>query len=145
MNVGTYLEKKKGNEVFSIGPDNTITECVDMLNEKKVGALVVTDDSGSIQGIVSERDILRNGCGCANTTKKVKDIMTDKSKLITTGKDANILDIMKKLDENKIRHLPVMDGDKILGVLSITDVINELNAINAFENEQLKNYILSPY
>ncbi len=145
MNVGTYLEKKKGHEVFSIGPDKSVSDCVDMLNDKKVGALIVMDDSGKIHGIVSERDVLRNGCGCANTSKKVKDIMTAKSKLITTEKDANIIDVMKKLDDNKVRHLPVMDGDKIIGVVSITDVIGELRQIDLFENEQLKNYILSPY
>ena len=76
---------------------------------------------------------------------KVKDIMTPKEKLITVNKDATIVDVSAKMDENKVRHLPVMDGDKVIGVVSITDVINELRAIRVFENEQLKNYILSPY
>ncbi len=145
MNVGTYLEKKKGHEVYSINQNQTIIECVDLLNEKKVGSLVVTDDSGNIQGIVSERDILRKGFCDKPEKKKVSEIMTGKEKLITAPKEANIADVMKKLDENKIRHLPVMNGDKVLGVVSITDVINELRAIRVFENEQLKNYILSPY
>ena len=145
MNVGTYLEKKKGNEVFSIGQNKSVSDCVDLLNEKKVGCLVVFDDDGALQGIVSERDILRNGCGCTNIDKKVKEIMTPKEKLITVPKDATIVDVSAKMDENKVRHLPVMDGDKVIGVVSITDVINELRAIRVFENEQLKNYILSPY
>ena len=93
------------------------------------------------QGIVSERDVLRHGCGCINIDRKVKDIMTPKEKLITVTKDSSIADVSKKMDENKIRHLPVMDGDKVIGVVSVTDVINELRAIRVFENEQLKNYI----
>ena len=145
MNVGTYLEKKKGQEIFSIIQTKTVADCVALLNEKEVGCLVVFDDSQNLQGIVSERDVLRHGCGCPNIDKKVKDIMTPKEKLITISKDASIADVSKKMDENKIRHLPVMDGDKVIGVVSITDVINELCAIRVFENEQLKNYILAPY
>ena len=145
MNVGTYLEKKKGQEVFSIRQTKPVSDCVDLLNEKGVGCLVVFDDNETLQGIVSERDVLRNGCGCANIDKKVKDIMTPKEKLITVNKDSTIADVSKKMDENKIRHLPVMDGDKVMGIVSITDVINELRAMRVFENEQLKNYILSPY
>ncbi len=145
MNVGTYLEKKKGFDVFSITQDKTIKECVDLFNEKKVGCLVVFDDNKNIQGIISERDVLRKGFGCENSKKKVKDVMTGKDKLITVDKDATIVEVSSKIDENKIRHLPVMDGDKVIGVVSVTDVINELRAINIFENEQLKNYILSPY
>ena len=145
MNVGTYLEKKKGNVVFSITQNKSVSDCVDLLNEKKVGCLVVFDDSGNLQGIVSERDVLRNGCGCANIDKKVKDIMTPKEKLITVSKDESIADVSKKMDENKIRHLPVLEGDKVIGVVSITDVINERCAIRVFENEQLKNYILATY
>ncbi len=145
MNVGIYLEKKKGKEVFSIKMNQNVAECIKELNERKVGALIVTDDNGIIQGIVSERDILRHGCSCADSVKKVSDIMTPKSKLVTADKNENISDIMKKLDENKIRHIPVMDGDIILGVVSITDVLNELRQMDLFENEQLKNYILSPY
>ena len=145
MNVGTYLERKKGNEVFSVNQNKSIKDCVDILNEKKVGSLIVTDDNGSIQGIVSERDILRKGFCNSPENTKVSEIMTGREKLITAPKEANIADVMKKLDENKIRHLPIMDGDKVLGVVSITDVINELRAVRVFENEQLKNYILSPY
>ncbi len=145
MNVGFYLEKKKGNEVFSINLNKTVSDGIKQLNEKKVGALIVTDDNGSIQGIISERDILRNGCSCEGSVKKISEIMTPKSKLVTADKDENIADIIKKLDENKIRHLPVMDGEKVIGVVSITDVLNELRQLDLFENEQLKNYILSPY
>ncbi len=145
MNVGTYLEKKKGHEVFKINKNKNVSDCVEVLNSKGVGALVVTDDTEKIVGIVSERDILRKGFGCEASVKKVSEIMTEKSKLVTANKDENIVDVMKKLDKYRIRHLPVMDGDKLIGVVSITDVINELMQVNLFENEQLKNYILSPY
>lgn len=144
MNIGTYLNKKKGHEVFSIRPDNTVSECVDLLNKYNIGSLIVIDSKESIQGIVSERDVLRNGCGCANTSKKVKDIMTAKTTLITVDKGDNIVDVMEKMDKNKIRHLPVLDGEKVIGVVSITDVVSELRQLDLFENEQLKNYILSP-
>ena len=71
--------------------------------------------------------------------------MTDKAKLITAKSSESIMDVMKKIDKNKVRHIPVMDNEKLAGIISITDVISELLELNMFENEQLKNYILSPY
>ena len=143
MNVGTYLEKKKGHDVFKIVDSKKVRECIEMLNSKQVGALVVVDAKGDIRGIVSERDILRKGF--SNLDKNVSDIMTPASKVITADKSENIIVVMKKFNDNKIRHLPVMDSGKLIGLVSIGDVINELLEINLFENEQLKNYVLSPY
>ncbi len=143
MNVGTYLEKKKGHDVYKIKDTRKIRECIDTLNSKKVGALVVVDEKDSLKGIVSERDILRKGF--SNLDKNVSEIMTPASKIITADKDENIVDVMKKFNDNKIRHLPVTDGGKLIGIVSIGDVIDELLQVNLFENEQLKNYILSPY
>ena len=143
MNVGTYLEKKKGHEVYKIRENQKVRECIDALNSKKVGALLVVDEKDALKGIVSERDILRKGF--SNLDKSVGDIMTPAAKLITSDKSENIVDVMKKMNDNKVRHLPVMDKDKLVGLVSIGDVINELLHINLFENEQLKNYILSPY
>ncbi|MDX9802074.1 MAG: CBS domain-containing protein [Spirochaetia bacterium] len=143
MNVGTYLDKKKGHDLFTIRENQKVRECIDTLNSKKVGALVVVDASGNLKGIVSERDVLRKGF--ANLDKNVSDIMTPASKTISAQKTDNILDVMKQFDDNKIRHLPVMDEGKPIGMVSIGDVVNELLQINIFENEQLKNYIISPY
>ncbi len=143
MNVGTYLDKKKGHEIYTIRENQKVRECIDTLNSKKVGALVVVDAAGNLKGIVSERDILRKGF--TNLDKNVSDIMTPASKVISAEKTANIIDVMKLFDSNKIRHLPVMDEGKLAGLVSIGDVVSELLQINLFENEQLKNYIISPY
>ncbi|MCL2294624.1 MAG: CBS domain-containing protein [Spirochaetes bacterium] len=139
MNLGTYLEEKKGNAVNKISKDKTIKECAETLNSKRIGALVVTDDKDNLEGIVSERDILRKGL--LKLDKSVAEIMTPKSKLITVDASANIIDVMKKFDENKIRHMPVLENEKVIGVISIGDVIHGLLEINLAENDQLKKYI----
>jgi len=143
MNLGNYLEKKKGRVVNKISKDKTIRECVDMLNEKKVGALIVTDDKDSIEGIISGKDVLMKGLPILD--KSVAEIMTPKSKMITASPSDNIIDVMKKINDNRIRHMPVCENDEIIGIVSIGDVVKELLDINIAENEQLKRYIHSQY
>ncbi|MCL2793451.1 MAG: CBS domain-containing protein [Spirochaetaceae bacterium] len=143
MNLGVYLEKKKGRAVNKIGKNKTIRECVDMLNEKKVGALIVTDDSGNVEGIISGKDVLIKGLPILD--KSLSEIMTPKSKMITSDTSENIIDVMKKINDNRIRHMPVVDKGEIIGIVSIGDVIKELLDINIAENEQLKRYIHSQY
>ena len=143
MNLGNYLEKKKGRAVNKISKDKTIRECVDMLNEKKVGALIVTGDKDSIEGIVSGKDVLMKGLPILD--KSVAEIMTPKSKMITADPSDNIIDVMKKINDNRIRHMPVCENEEIIGIVSIGDVVKELLDINIAENEQLKRYIHSQY
>ncbi len=143
MNLGTYLEKKKGTAINKINKNKKISECVEILNSKRVGALIVTDDKDNLEGIVSERDILRKGL--SNLDRNVSDIMTPKSKLITADAADNIFDVMKKFNDNRIRHMPVLEKGKIMGIVSIGDVIHELLDINIAENEQLKRYVHSEY
>ena len=143
MNVGAYLNRKKGNTVFKINESRTVRQFVETLNEKKVGALIVVDSNEEMIGIASERDVLRKGV--SDLDMPVTEIMTPSNRVIRAEKTENILEVMQKFNDNKIRHLPVFDGKRIIGVVSIGDAINELLQINTFENEQLKNYILNPY
>lgn len=142
MNVKNLLEKK-GNAVFSINEDQNVSNCITMLNEKHIGILVVTDKKGAFKGLVSERDVLRVVAGRNQDFTKllVKQIMTPREKLFTVQKDEHLDRVMTMMTEKRVRHIPIMDGDLVLGIVSIGDVIKNLLENAMFENEQLKKYI----
>ena len=98
MKVSKILEKK-GGELFSIRPDATVAECVELLNEKHVGALVVLDDAGHLEGVISERDVLRKAYEAASKTidcgKLVKDLMRPAVRLPTATVETNLKQVMK--------------------------------------------------
>lgn len=113
------------------------------LMKKKIGALMVLDTNGAIQGIISERDILRK-----TLEKKgaifdipVKDAMTPKDRLIFALKNDDIGKIMDAMTKYKIRHLPVVHDNKLIGIVSIGDIVKFLLENAQIENEALKNYI----
>jgi CBS domain-containing protein len=137
------LLERKGRAVHTILPDDTIGVCVAKLTSKKVGALLVVDAEGSPVGIITERDILRITAKKKGKIwgLKVKAVMTPKSRLITTTEDELVEAIMQKMTQNHIRHLPIVSDGKIVGILSIGDVIKNLLNDARFTNEQLQNYI----
>jgi len=142
MSIRSILEQK-GSIVFQIRPDKPLCDCIKLLNEKRIGALMVIDKDNNIHGIVSERDILR----AAFDTKGqmcdmfVKDIMTPKDKLITATIEDKIEAIMQNMTNNKIRHIPIMDNKKLLGIVSIGDIVKMLLSDAVTENKHMKSYI----
>ncbi len=146
MSIKSVL-KEKGSTVFKIQPDKPLCDCIKLLNEKQIGALMVIDKNNHIHGIVSERDILR----VAFDTKGqmcdmlVSDIMTPKAKLITAVIEDKIEIIMENMTNNKIRHIPIMDGEELLGIVSIGDIVKELLDDAVTENKHMKNYISGGY
>ena len=146
MSIKSVLEQK-GSTVFKVQPDKPLCDCIKLLNEKRIGALMVIDKNNHIHGIVSERDILR----AAFDTKGqmcdmlVSDIMTPKAKLITATIEDKIEVIMKNMTNNKIRHIPIMDGEKLLGIVSIGDIVKVLLNDAVTENKHMKNYISGDY
>ncbi len=132
-------EKDPG--VWSIAPDATVYEAVALMAEKGIGALPVVDWSDHLVGIVSERDYTRkivlNNRQSRET--KVREIMTDK--VINVGLDDTIDDCMVLMSQNHIRHLPVVDGDKLVGMLSTKDVFRIMIAEKDTLIEQLEHYI----
>lgn len=140
VTVDTIL-KKKGHDVYTVPPDISIKDVAKILRDKKMGSAVVTDSDGSIVGMVSERDIVR---GLAETgadilEHPVSDIMTHK--VIVCAPEDNMVLVMACMTDRRIRHLPVMNGDEIVGIISIGDVVKTRIAELETESETLKEFI----
>ena len=119
------VSRIKGREIITIGPNNTLSEAIEKMVNHKIGALLVCEDNGKLLGLISERDILRDlyQHNYDIATDKVKDVMT--RDVIIGVPDDDLEAISKIMSENGVRHLPVMTGDKVVGMLSIKDVIEE--------------------
>lgn len=126
--VGDLLDDK-GSDVFSIAPDATVAEAVDLMAERGVGSLLVMVD-GLLRGIVTERDYTRKvvAGGLSKEGSRVADIMT--ADVYTTGVEQNIDECMMLMTEKRIRHLPVVDGETVLGIISIGDLIKAIISDN---------------
>jgi IMP dehydrogenase len=126
--------------IWSTTPCSLVGDALRLMSEKDVGALMVKED-GCLAGIVTERDVARKmvlqGRSCESTT--VREIMTER--VIFVGLDQTIDECMALMTERRLRHLPVIEGDRLIGMISIRDVIAELIAEKAFLIEQLENYI----
>ena len=134
--------KIKGSDVFSIRPTDNIHDAVSVMNEKGVGALLVTTDDG-VAGILSERDVARKitlGGKDARRTP-ASEIMTARVTSVTP--DLHIHEAMQIMTEQRIRHLPIVRDDKVVGVVSIGDLVKAIIDEQKFEIEQLQNYITS--
>ncbi len=134
------LLKKKGYDIWRIAPDESVYDAIHLMAEKEVGALIVMDGPRLV-GVISERDyarkIILEGRSSGNT--KVAEIMS--TEVVTTGPDSRIEECMVMMTEHRIRHLPVLDGDEILGVVSLGDLVNYIIAEQRFVIEQMEQYI----
>lgn len=132
--------RQKGGHVVTIEPRQTVHDAIRTLVKHKIGGLVVTE-ADSIVGIITERDILREGAARCESLKEtpVADIMT---KDVIIGVPDDDLDyVMGIMTKNRIRHLPVLENEKLVGIISIGDVVNSHLRETEFENRLLKDYI----
>ena len=131
--------RAKGSDVITIGPDRPIQEAMRLLVDHNIGALVVFD--GQLHGIITERDLLRTAASDIQrlASARVRDLMT--TAVITTTADSDIGHVMDVMSERRIRHLPVMAGTSVCGMISIGDVVNALRRHAETENSQLHAYI----
>lgn len=135
--------RSKGSSVVTIKPEASVRQVVDLLTKLSIGALVVLDDSKNICGIVTERDVLRR---CVKAEKPdlstpVRAIMTED---VIVGVPDDELDyVMNVITENKIRHLPIVMGKNLVGIISIGDAVKSMLEEIEFENRHLKDYIKS--
>jgi CBS domain-containing protein len=147
MKVEKILENKD-KEVFSVHIEAIVSDALYILNEKNVGALMVLDGSGNIQGIVTERDVMRR-CYHSQTNVKglaIKDVMTPREKLIVARADDDVNDLMGAMTQNRVRHIPVVDEhDKVVGMVSIGDIIKAMLKDKEYQIRHLKDYIESKY
>lgn len=136
----TDVLRGKGSNVVTIGPNATVTDLLRSLTEHNIGAIVVTDGA-HVVGIVSERDIVRqlHTFGTGLLTKPVSSIMT--SPVVTCTPTDSIDSLSVTMTERRIRHLPVVDGGRLIGVVSIGDVVKHRVAELESDRKQLESYI----
>ena len=116
----------KGKAVISVDPDATLVAALEIMAERNVGSVLVLDAKGAIQGIFSERDFVRKIIikGRAMETTRVKEIMT--SHVLYVETDTTLSDCMNLMTEKRVRHLPVLEGGKTVGLVSIGDVVKAI-------------------
>jgi CBS domain-containing protein len=130
----------KGHSVWSISPDEPVLEALKLMADKNVGALVVLD-RGKLVGILSERDYVRRAILQENSPLEVpvREMMT--TRVITVGLDRTIEECMALMTDRRIRHLPVVEDDRLVGILSIGDLVKAVIDEQSFVIEQLEKYI----
>jgi CBS domain-containing protein len=130
----------KDPDIWAIGPDATVYDAIHLLAEKEIGALLVVEDEQLI-GVISERDYARQIILKDKSSRKtqVRDIMT--SNVITTAPEHEISDCMAMMTDKRIRHLPVLDNGKLVGMLSIGDLVRWIIAEQQSTIKDLAKYI----
>jgi CBS domain-containing protein len=137
-----HLLDRKGSDIFAIAPEVPVLEAIKHMAERHVGALLVIRGE-QLVGIVSERDYARKVIlqGRSSAQTPVSDIMS--SPVITVTPDTDVFDCMRLCTESRVRHLPVMQGNRVMGVISIGDLVKEVISAQAEQIEQLQRYITS--
>ena len=139
----TLVQKLMKRACITLDENSSIKSLVDTLNKNKVGCIVVTSQKSKYPvGIVSERDLVRNyKIILNNNTIKIKDVMT--KTIIFCNKNSSSKELMEIMNTNKIRHIPIMEQHKLLGIVSIGDVVNRIIENYAYETKHLREYINS--
>ncbi|MEZ5872693.1 MAG: CBS domain-containing protein [Nitratireductor sp.] len=140
MTVALILADK-GRDVFTMLPETAVSDVVDILASKKIGAVVITDASGVVCGIVSERDVVREislrGAGILD--QPVAQCMT--RKVVSCSEEDTVDAVMSVMTRNRFRHLPVTANGKLSGIVSIGDVVKRKIEQAERDAEDLRNYI----
>lgn len=142
MRINQVLSAKASQEVITVRPDATVRELLSALAEHNVGALIVSSDGGHLEGIVSERDVVRGlheDEGLLDSP--VSSIMT--AEVDTCEGDQAVNDLMQLMTERRIRHVPVLKNGRLHGIISIGDVVKSRMSELEFERDQLDSYVHS--
>jgi CBS domain-containing protein len=140
MNTVSEVLQSKGHTVWSVAPEATVYAALELMAAKDIGALVVLD-GGRLAGIFSERDYARKIIlkGKASRETPVRDSMT--TRVVTVGPEETVAQCMALMTHHHIRHLPVLAGGELIGVISIGDVVKAIITEQEFMIEQLEKYI----
>lgn len=137
--------KPAGRQVGTVTPDATVSQLLDVLDAQSVGAMVVSSDGVEVDGIVSERDVVRalRSDGPDLLERPVRDIMTVASDMLTTTEDVSVEQAMRVMGDRDIRHVPVLAGGRLAGIVSIGDLVRNRISEMASERSVLVGYISS--
>lgn len=141
MLVQQILNGKPNKQISTITADARVSEAAEVLSSLRIGALVVSKDGETVEGIFSERDIVRElgkrGAGCMDM--QVSELMT--RDIITCNKADTAHSVLQKMTDERVRHLPVMEGEKMIGLISIGDVVLARLSEMTMENQALEGMI----
>jgi len=142
MNVAQIL-KRKGRDVLTTAPHHTLRDAARTLGERRVGAIVIADATGRVLGILSERDIVRaiGARGTETLSEPVSKHMTADPTVV--GEDADIDELMQLMTAGRFRHLPVVEGERLVGIVSIGDIVKHHVDELHHERDSLREYIAS--
>jgi len=140
MRVASLLSSK-GSDIISLRDNQTISDAVSLLCERKIGAAVVLDEGGKLAGILSERDIIRGlGLSGADVSGKlVSHLMT--SSVECCAPDDTVESIMQRMTMGRFRHMPVMEDGNLVGIISIGDVVKNRISDLEYEANAMRDYI----
>ncbi|HRO60017.1 MAG TPA: CBS domain-containing protein [Burkholderiaceae bacterium] len=138
--VAEILKSKADNTVYSMGPDASVYDALKLMSERNIGALLVLEED-RIVGIFSERDYARKIVLMSRSSKEtpLRDIMTKSVRFVRPEQTNE--QCMALMTENRLRHLPVLDGEKLVGIISIGDLVKGIISEQQFIIEQLEQYI----
>ncbi len=141
------LLKSKKKEVFSISPKLVVYDALKVMGEKEIGALMVMDDAGKVLGIITERDYARKVVlkGKRSQETLVEEIMTPAENMFTVKPDTSVEDCMVLITGKHVRHLPVYEDGKYIGLISIGDVVKSIISEQEMLIDHLSNYIAGKY
>jgi CBS domain-containing protein len=141
----SVLLQRKGRTCRTITPDQTLAEAARVLTQHRIGALVVSRDGATVEGVISERDIVRALAeqGDRALWLRISDAMASPATTCTLSTRTN--EIMETMTERRIRHLPVVDGGRLVGIISIGDVVKWRIDELAEDSERLQEYVAGSY
>ena len=140
MNVETIL-RAKGRDVATIEPDATVESAIRLLASRRIGALIVSEDGRRVDGIVSERDIVQGLAehGAGLLEQRIEDVMT--RRVHTCSPEDTVEELMGRMTERRIRHLPVVEAGALCGMVSIGDVVKNRIEEVEYEASSLRSYV----
>jgi CBS domain-containing protein len=143
MKLVRHLLDAKGRNVVSIAADASVLDAIKLMADESIGSLVVLDENHGLVGIVTERDYARKVIikGRSSTDTRVAEIMT--TDVLTTGCEHTVNSCMEIMTEKKLRHLPVIEDDRVIAMISIGDLVQAIIAEKQEEIEHLEHYISS--
>lgn len=136
-----HILSEKGREVVTIASDATLSEAARLMTRQHIGAVIVRSDDGTIAGILSERDLVR-AIAAESVLALAHSVSAHMTRTVTTCSEADTIeDVMELMTCGRFRHVPVVNGDRLVGIVSIGDVVKTRIAETVFEAESLREYI----